>query len=248
MDAQDIFYVHPQDVALDSLMIRGDEFHHLTHVLRKKSGERFAAVDGRGNYFDCEIELAQRDSLRAHILKKKRLFGEPVFKLTLALALLKKGKFEWVVEKATEVGASNFIPLQTEHTIPQSQSINPKRCQRIVLAAMKQSRRSILPAVAPVQSFDDLCRTAGEFDLKLLAHEKAGDASLDQILSNTESRYLKSGLLCIGPEGGFSADEVALAQESGFAIFGMGPRRLRSETAAIVGAALVLDRLGELKS
>jgi 16S rRNA (uracil1498-N3)-methyltransferase len=246
MDAQDIFYVHPQDVGFDSLTIRGDEFHHLTHVFRKKSGERFAAVDGRGNYFDCAIELAEKDFLRARILKKKRLFSEPLFKLTLALALLKKGKFEWVVEKATEVGVSSFIPLQTEHTIPQSHSINPKRCQRIALAAMKQCRRSILPAVAPVQSFEELCRNAGEFDLKLLAHEKAADASLDQILANG-SRYPKSGVLCIGPEGGFSADEEQQARESGFAIFGMGPRRLRSETAAIIGAALVLDRLGELK-
>ncbi|HEX9655093.1 MAG TPA: RsmE family RNA methyltransferase [bacterium] len=247
MDWLDLFYVFPEDVQPDFLTIVGDEFHHLTHVLRKRAGDSFLATDGRGAVFECRIDELQKNRLRAQITKKRRLVGEPVFKLTLALAILKKGRFEWVLEKATEVGVSSFVPLMTERTIPQTNAISPKRCAGITLAAMKQSFRSVLPTVADVQNFTATCKQAGDYDVKLLAHEQSSDSNLDQVLSNSDPRYVKSGIVCIGPEGGFTDEEVELAQRSGFAVFGLGPRRLRSETAAIVAAALILDRMGELK-
>lgn len=243
MDAKELVYVRPEDVSADSLHLRGEEFHHLVHVLRKKVGSAFLAADGRGNHYDAEIDRLQKTELRARIIKKKRLAGEPVFKLTLALALLKKARFEWAIEKATELGVAHFIPMQTARTIPPASSLNPKRCARIALAAMKQSWRSLLPTISETQNFKAVCRQASEYDVKLLAHEKASDANLDQIFAGDDALYKKNGLLCIGPEGGFSDEEIELAQQAGFTIFGMGPRRLRAETAAIVGAALILDRL-----
>jgi len=247
MDSKELFYVQPQLVQPDSLTIQKDEFHHLTHVLRKKIGDTFSATDGRGNVFDCQIEQLQKDALIAIIIKKKRLVGEPVLKLTLAIGLLKKGRFEWVVEKATEVGVAGFIPVQTERTVPQGNATISRRCERIALSAMKQCHRSVLPSIDSVQTFEAVCRQSADYNLKFLAHEKMSDTDLDQVLSQKDRQYLKSAILCIGPEGGFTDEEVDLAKESGFKVFGMGPRRLRSETAAIVASTLILDRMGELK-
>lgn len=247
MDSTELFYVPPQQVQPEVLTVQGDEFHHLSHVLRKRTGDGFSATDGRGNVFDCLIDQIQKDSLTARIIKKKRFVGEPVLKLTLALALLKKGRFEWVVEKATEVGVSAFIPLQTERTVLRGSAANTRRCERIALAAMKQSNRSLLPSIASVQTFETVCRQSGGYSLKLLAHEKTSDVDLDRVMAHQDRQYAKSAILCIGPEGGFTEDEVTFAKESGFAVFGLGPRRMRSETAAIVAAALILNRMGELK-
>jgi 16S rRNA (uracil1498-N3)-methyltransferase len=246
MEAKELFYVNPEDVNPGHLQLRGDEFHHLIHVFRKGVGAKFSATDGAGSFFDCEIDSVETQSLSARIIKKRRFVGEPLFKLTLALAILKKGRFEWVVEKATEVGVSSFVPVLTERTILPGNSIDRQRCSRIALSAMKQSWRSILPTVSEPQKFETLCENAGDYDLKVLAHEKTTERSVDLIQAAPDHR-LKSGVLCIGPEGGFTDREIDLARESGFTLFGMGPRRLRAETAALVGAALVLDRLGELR-
>ena len=160
----DFFYVRPPDVgtqsgiAFHSLTLSKDEAHHLLHVHRKKRNDLFAAVDGKGTTFDCQINSVEKDKIHAQILKRRRFVGEPVFKLTLALAIPKKARFEWVIEKGTEIGVSSFIPLITNRTITTEKSVKLIRWKKIALVAMKQCKRSILPTIETPVRFESFCR------------------------------------------------------------------------------------------
>ncbi|TDI89264.1 MAG: 16S rRNA (uracil(1498)-N(3))-methyltransferase [Caldithrix sp.] len=249
MVERELFYVLPEDVFDDTLRLQRQEVHHLVKVHRKKKGDFFIAVDGRGTGYDCEIESLDKNNLTAKILKKYRFYGESLFKLTLALAISKKSRFEWVIEKATEVGVTGIIPLLTKRTARNEQNLQAQRCERIALAAMKQSCRSFLPTITPVKNFASLCENSSNFDIKLIAHEKETGNNLNDIFQLKENvlQRIKSGIVCIGPEGGFTNEEIELANSSGFTTFGLGPRRLRTETAALVSASLILNRMGELQ-
>lgn len=250
MIENDIFYVRPRDVGNDSLTLSKDEAHHLLHVHRKKRNDLFAAVDGKGTTFDCQIDSVEKDKIHAQILKRRRFVGEPVFKLTLALAIPKKARFEWVIEKGTEIGVSSFIPLITNRTIATEKSVKLIRWKKIALVAMKQCKRSILPTIETPVRFESFVETPSNYDLKLLAHENELDRDLNKSIEsfgkNSKLQKFRSGILCIGPEGGFTSEEVKLAQQNGFSSFVMGPRRLRSETAALVSTSLILNKMGEL--
>ncbi|MFQ5636570.1 MAG: RsmE family RNA methyltransferase [bacterium] len=250
MEKSDFFYIRPEDVTGDFLVLAKGETHHLKNVFRKKIGDRFSAVDGMGNAFDCQIVILEKDTCRARILKRTQFVGEPSFQLTTALAIPKKSRFEWLVEKGTEIGISKFIPLLTERTVVKAKSINMTRCKRIALSAMKQSWRCVLPEIEEPLDFVRLCKNADIYNIKLVAHEKSPVTTFDDILGRRQTQnlqQLKTGLLCVGPEGGFSDDEVRLARDCGFTMVGLGKRRLRSETASLIGSALILDRVGEFR-
>lgn len=243
MPDRDFFYVRPQDVGGERLFLRADEAHHLSRVHRKAVGETFFAVNGEGLTFECLVEELGRDGLTAQIVKTHRRWGEPQFRLTLAVALTKKRGFEWVVEKGTEVGVASFLPVVSARSVVRPGEHKVGRWERIALAAMKQCGRSCLPSVASVRSIDEFFGDRGDYDVKLVAHEKQSGRDLDEALRDV--RTPRSGLLLVGPEGGFTEDEVNRAERSGFFSLGLGPRRLRTETAALVGAALILNAMGE---
>lgn len=247
MAEREVFYVKPEDVSHDSLILRDREIHHLVNVRRKNTGDFFIAVDGNGTAYDCLIASIAPRTLQAKILKKHRFYGEPLFKLTLAAAIHKKARFEWVIEKATEIGVATLIPLLTIRTVMSEQALKPQRFERISISAMKQSCRSSIPQIEPPIDFTSLCETSTHYDIKLLAHEKELDISLNDIILRENVPKFKSGIVCIGPEGGFTTEEVELAKSSDFSIFGLGPRRLRAETAALIAVGLILDRMGELQ-
>ncbi|MDZ7261591.1 MAG: 16S rRNA (uracil(1498)-N(3))-methyltransferase [candidate division KSB1 bacterium] len=246
MPHQQFFYVNPQEVTKESLVIKGDEFKHLGVVVRKKPGDRAVAVDGQGNVFEFTITRIEKNFAEGRIDKKSRRVGEPLFRLTLGLALLKGQRFDWVIEKGTEIGIARFIPLLTDRGVAEQSPSKINRWRRIALTAMKQSCRSIWPEVTEAQPISQVLNQSSEYALKLMAHPEAGTPKLSQILEEENHKHLRNGIIVIGPEGGFTADEVTTAMECGFSLFSLGPRRLRSETAAMVAATLVLEKLGEL--
>lgn len=178
----------------------------------------------------------------ASILSKDEGRGEPEFQLILAVALLKKDRFKWIIEKGTELGISNFMPIVTERTIGTERSMKPARCRKIAISAMKQSGRSRLPEIADPMTFHALLNASPMADVQLIAHEKDDRQNLDDVLHTP----VRSAVLCVGPEGGFTEEEVIIAREHGYRNFRMGIRRLRTETAAITAAALVMHKMGEL--
>ena len=248
MKALEVYYVLPPDVEEPFLTLGQDESHHLATVNRANVGDYFVAVDGKGTAYRCVIEKVAKE-VRARIIDKTDAAGEPLFQLTLAVGMPKRSRFEWVIEKGTEIGVAAFAPLITERTIVKESDSRMNRLHRIRLAAMKQSRRSRLPTIDKPLPLEVLCESSGQYDIKVIAHEKQEQRNLGsfffEVGKNQRTPSLKTGILCVGPEGGFTDEEIACARGHGFVDVGLGARRLRTETAAILGACLILDRVGE---
>ena len=232
------FYVPPQTpnpAPGRHLVIDGDEFNHLTHVMRKQVGDAIRIVDGIGNAYDATIADISKRAAQCMIQAHHHRLHEPSLDVTIAVAVLKSfSNFDFLVEKATELGVNRIVPLRTGRTIPQHAKTD--RWQKLALAAMKQSGRCMLPHVHPLTSFSDFMATSQE-GLRMIAYEKVASPSLAGVVGN---RNETSVVICIGPEGGFTDDEVELAVSSGFVAVSLGERRLRTETAAIVSAGIVL--------
>jgi 16S rRNA (uracil1498-N3)-methyltransferase len=258
MSRREFFYAPPQNFTADTIMLAGDEHSHLARVLHHQIGDRVTVTDGNGLAAESEIFEIGKTVTRLRVIKKARRLGEPFVHLTLAQAVPKGNRFDWMIEKGTEIGVSAFIPLLCERSEVTPGSGKNERWHRLALAAMKQSCRSICPAISEPVMFGAMCRRAStlpaayaagqsgrlrEFDFVLLAHEGAGDP-LPQMMNRAPKPRL--GLVLIGPEGGFTDSELQIAREAGITFFGMGPRRLRAETAGLTATIKILAAFGEL--
>jgi 16S rRNA (uracil1498-N3)-methyltransferase len=232
----DYFFCPPKNISNDSLLIDGEEFSHLIHVMRKKVGDEIRVVDGLGTAYDIRLEEIKKKMASGVILSTSHNHNEPSTFVTIAVGILKNpSKFDFLVEKVTELGVKEIIPLLTERTIP-SQAKN-NRWQKLALAAMKQSGRSYLPHVRELTTLEWLLDEKIAADIKLIAHEKAEEP---QTFEQFYEKRSKSALILVGPEGGFSDIEVEQCLAAGFSPISLGERRLRTETAAIVSVALMI--------
>src|SRR5258707_81233 len=142
----DYFYCPPQNIRNDTFLIDDEEFSHLVHVMRKKEGDEIMIVDGGGHAFEARIEEVRQKTARGTITRGYTNLHEPRIDVTVAVGILKNpSKFDFLVEKVTELGVRQIVPLLTERTIPAHAKID--RWQKLALAAMKQSGRSFLPRV-----------------------------------------------------------------------------------------------------
>ena len=233
------FWVDPGDVGEDRLLLRGDEAHHLTRVRRHGIGDEIEAVDGRGCCYRVRIEAVAEGMVEAAILIRLPEQGESPVRLILAPALLKGQRFDFIVEKATEVGVVSIAPLLTERGIVRiGKERKIERWQRLAQAATKQCGRSRVPQIEAPRSLPELLTDlTATCDMVLLATPgESASAFAENMAAGTGTSI---GLL-VGPEGGFTSAEVAGAREAGAVPFAWGERVLRADTASIVLAALVL--------
>ena len=234
----DYFFVDPKDIQGRVALIRGEEFRHLSRVVRKKEGEHVMLVDGADTAYEAVIRLIDRIHAECEILGTQNRANEPRIDITLAVSLLRNpARFDVLVEKATELGVRTIVPLLCDRTVPKSEKHS--RLEKIALSAMKQCGRSYLPRIQPLSSFDALLEEALEYSLRLIPHEKTEQSQfIGSVLQHHTN--LRSVLIVIGPEGGFTDHEVALSGEKGFIPISLGPRRLRAETAAISAVSWVV--------
>jgi 16S rRNA (uracil1498-N3)-methyltransferase len=235
----DSFYCPPEKISDGSVVIDGDEFNHLFHVMRKKEGDIIQVVDGAGTAYDVRLDDVARRSARGSVSAVHRGLNVAPFTLALAVGILKNpSRFDFLVEKATELGARAIIPLITRRTIPSHAKVD--RWRKLALAAMKQCGRSVLPAVTDVIRLEELPDEPGT--VTLLAHEAAAHG---ETLPSLVAGRPKAVTIIIGPEGGFDDEEIERCAARGYRTFSLGERRLRTETAAIVAAALAVSSWGE---
>jgi len=233
----DYFYCLPEKVTDDSILIDGDEFSHLVHVMRKKAGDVVRVVDGEGTAYEVVLENLKKKEARGTIIATYANHNEPVISLTLAVGILKNpSRFDFLVEKVTELGAKEIIPLRTERTIPLHAKV--ERWQKLALAAMKQCGRGYLPRVVQWKTLNDVVSESSSYDCRLVAHEHVKST---KSLRTFVRKSCRSVLAVIGPEGGFSENEIMLCTSAGCVPFSLGDRRLRTETAAIDAAAQILS-------
>lgn len=230
------FYAPPSHIQNCRVVLPDDEARHAVRVLRHGPGDEIVVVDGAGGRYRVRLTETDKRSAAGEVVAVEREVGEPKYRLRIGLGTLKNAsRFETFAEKAVELGVSEIVPLITERT--ERMSLKAQRMENILVAAMKQSGRSRLPTLTDPQLLADVL--AGSADLRILCHESADPAALlPHVLSRVEQKDEITVL--VGPEGGFSDDEVATAEEAGWTVASLGPRRLRAETAAMVAAAAVM--------
>jgi 16S rRNA (uracil1498-N3)-methyltransferase len=243
------FYTNPEKINKETLTIDGDEARHILLVLRHGAGDEIDVVDGLGTKYRVLIEEASRDFLQGKILSSTRMENELQCHITLAQAICRKERMDFLVEKATEIGVSSIIPIVTERNLVKMGEASREkskidRWRRMAIAAMKQSLRTVLPEIHDVNPFDQLLPQIGDFDLCLIA-------SLDKdAKSVTECEQFKTRpdrvLLIVGPEAGFTDEELSEAVALGAIPVSLGSRRLRTETAGLIFLSLVLHQLAGL--
>ncbi|HEX9460612.1 MAG TPA: RsmE family RNA methyltransferase [Thermoanaerobaculia bacterium] len=223
------FFVDADLVSGTAVALSRDEQHH-AHVVRVRDGEEVEVFNGRG------ISLVAKYSVDGLLLTEPAPDRESRVALHLAMAIINLDKFDIVLQKATELGIRSIIPLVTERVEIRAERYRGKaeRWRKIVFEAVKQSGRSVIPIIEEPAVFEDVIKREGP---KILF-----DADSDPATQQPSN----SVTLFIGPEGGWSEDELRLAGENGCAFASLGVRRLRAETAAIVATALVTARSGDI--
>lgn len=222
-----------QPIALDKDLVITDPgmCRQVTKVLRKKAGDEITVLDGSGNECVALIKEARKDALVCEVLACKKNENEPAIPLVLYQSVLKKDKMDWVFEKGTEIGASGFVPVLSEHSV--KLGINHARARKIVQEAAEQSQRGKIPMIAEALSFDAaLARATASGHVNIIAHNIGTFGDIREHQATKEG--LKGINVFIGPEGGFSEDEIVRASQHGFHVVSLGSRVLRAETAAIV--------------
>ena len=243
------FFVPPECVQQDVVQLGGALAHQLSRVLRLSAGDRIQLLDGSGQAWDVVLDTVLPRGVAGHVVTTTTHDVEPRHRLTLCHSLPKGRKLDWVLQKGTELGVSAFVPMITRHTIVQSSEgwdSKMARWQRIVTEAAEQSGRTRLPQVAPPQEFDQVCTPPAANSLSLMACLDERSQSLRTLVQERQGDDLGDLRLLVGPEGGFAPEEVDLALQAGNSLISLGPRILRTETAALAAVTALFYALGEL--
>lgn len=228
--------------------VAGTELEHLRRVLRLRPGDRIIVFDDSGWEHEAVILALNDTQGELEILRSYQAERESPLAVTLAVALTKGDKMDYVVEKATELGVKTIVPFVSRYTVPKLNDRKAlqraERWQKIALSAAKQCGRASLPEVLPVSDFRDLISEPGATGLKLFFWEKEAEQTLKQV--HDRDARVESVFLVIGPEGGFTAEEAEMARVQGYTTVHLGPRVLRAETAALTALSLVQYLWGDL--
>jgi 16S rRNA (uracil1498-N3)-methyltransferase len=243
------FFVPPASITGDRVAFDAAIAHQLRHVLRLRPGARVIVLDNAGSAYEVVLETVERDTAVGRITARRAAEGEARVRVTLYQSMIKRARFEWLLQKGTELGVARFVPTYSRRTVAGGTRLGEAkrtRWERIIREAAEQCRRGRLPDLAPPMSLADACHeSVRAHDLAILPWEEQAGHGLASVLRG-RTAPLDSVALLIGPEGGFDADEVQLARARGVHVVTLGPRILRAETAGVVAASVVLYELGGL--
>ncbi len=238
-------YAGPEQFQGDEVFLTTEETHHLSRVLRLAVGDRVEVADGCGQVFQAEICQLAAATARLRLLAAMPATGESPLQITLGIALVRADTFDLIIRQMTEMGVWRLVPFYAERSLARPETWHPgklARWRRLAQGALKSSERSFLPDIAAPVAFAQAL--TGNEPLKVLCWEDLRRQTMPRKLV-LEPRPHKVRLL-IGPEGGFTEKEVALATAAGFQLLGLGPRRLRVETAAVAAVCLLQHLWGDM--
>ncbi len=237
------FHVPGNSIREGTAILTREQSHYLRHVLRLRTGDRVEIFDGEGGGYSGTVRIHGTET-RVEAISRLSKADEPQRPLILAQALIKADRFEWVLQKGTELGVDKFIPLETRFCDARVSKVRiegrMERWGRIVREASRQSCRFTIPEICTpmnlqsLLSLEELSRYKG-----LFLYENAADR-WDGTVTDAPGH-----VLCIGPEGGWHPDESDAAAAAGFTLFSLGPRILRAETAALAAVALIRLRIAD---
>ncbi|HYP39251.1 MAG TPA: RsmE family RNA methyltransferase [Chloroflexia bacterium] len=250
------FYVSPailiEAKAGQVVILKGEIAQQITRVLRMREGDEIWLFDGGSYEYRTKLVSISKDEVGGELATRRRIKSEPLHPVDLYLSLLNKpDKFEWALQKCTELGASRFVPVIAERSVSNALGANKReRWERIIQEAVEQSGRGALPILEDAVSLTEALNAQSDRMDESGTHVAlmpalGADLSLGDALAdaNNESGSVS---IFIGPEGGFSDDELLAANERGVQLVNLGPRTLRAETAAAAALAMTLYELGEM--
>ena len=222
-------------MTLPEYTLTEEESRHAIKVLRLRVGDTLHITDGRGNLHLCQVVSDSAKHCTVRVVESQSEFEKRNYSLTMAVAPTKNiDRYEWFLEKATEIGVDTFVALESAHS--ERRVVKPEREEKVITAAVKQSLKAYHPAFEDMTPFKAL--VAREFSgRKFIAH--CGESVRGKSYLASTLNAGENALVLIGPEGDFSPEEVALAVENGFEEITLGTQRLRTETAAVVAVTMV---------
>lgn len=260
------FFAEAADISEREVRLRGENLRHLKNVLRARPGERVLISDGEGTDYECELAKLGEEEILLKICFREEIHELPA-DIWLFQGLPKSDKMEFILQKAVELGVRGIVPLESRNTVvrlnPGKAAAKRQRWQAIAEAAAKQSKRSIIPEVMLPMRWKDALSLLPDFSLRLIPYENARGAERTRELllglrkprkeaarppeagaeaeneKKTPDRRRKIAVF-IGPEGGFSEEEIAEARAAGMECLSLGKRILRTETAALCALSLLM--------
>jgi 16S rRNA (uracil1498-N3)-methyltransferase len=205
--------------------------------MRARPGDRVTAFDGGGAEFTAEVLRVGRADVELAILERSEINREPPIELTLAVALPKGDRQKWLVEKCTELGVSRIVPLTTARSVAETLPQTASRLARTVVEASKQCGRNRLLEIAAPRRWEELVANTVDVPSRWVAHPGGGTPEKENIVGGDLPPRV---LAAVGPEGGFTDDEISLAVAAGWRLVNLGPRVLRIETAAVLLAGIIV--------
>lgn len=240
------FFIPIECIHADSVRFPADAGHQITRVLRLKPGEHVMVMDGSGDEIEVNLTDVSPEATCGSILSRRTAPGEPQAKVTLYLGLTQREKFEWMLQKCTEVGAAAFVPMITTRSLVQDAAEAARkleRWQKIVQEAAEQSGRGRVPVVHAPVKFSATIQDQKQYDAGLFAWEEEHALMITTALAQSVHQGRMKVAVWIGPEGGFTVQEASSAQQAGIQAVTLGPRILRMETAAVAATVLVIHQL-----
>ncbi len=231
-------YYYPEQFA-ETIWLTEGEAHHLLHVMRTKPGETVQIFDGRGAAIEATVRETHKKKVLLELHLETRQFTPPdPRRLILATAVPKGDRFRWLIEKCTELGVTQLVPLNTTRSVVNPRESKLEKQQQYVIDACKQSGRNRLLEIAPVADLRSFLQTLPESSVVLMGSPDPEETAATAL---PERIHQKSGdlVMLVGPEGGFTPEEKALLKQSGVSPCCCSPHVLRTETAGLALTALV---------
>lgn len=243
------FFVPHEKITDTQIIIDTEDVAHITRVLRLGVGDTVTVCDSKGTDYEAEITETEPKRIICSVLDKHDSVSEPNIKVTLFQGLPKASKMEYIIQKTTELGINEIVPVKLSRCVVKIDSKKDEakkldRWQKISEAAAKQSGRGIVPEIKPIMALDEVISKSRDFDLFFVPYECEEQKTLKEVLLSKKD--IKTVGFVIGPEGGFDPSETEKLKNSGIPTITLGKRILRTETAGEAVLAMIMYEIGDV--
>ncbi len=236
-------YYYSKELSVNkTIILEGDEFHHLSNVMRSRVGDRVCVFNGNSNFYFGNVKNIAKKFAEIEITDCIASENEPEISLSVYQALAKGDKLSLIMQKITEIGASELCLFESDFCDVKANTHKQERMESIAVSAAKQCGRASITKCSGIFSIKQVCEQIKDFDAFYIAYENEDNLTLVTDLLKNKEKYHKVAIM-IGAEGGFSEKEIQMLKNAGAKIVSLGKRILRTETASIVCAGVIMQIL-----
>jgi 16S rRNA (uracil1498-N3)-methyltransferase len=246
------FFIDPEKISDSSVLITGSDAKHIRNVLRLKPGNKIGLFDGKGFEYEAEIVSLSPGSVEISVIGRFAARSESPVQIIIAQAMLKDRKMDILIRQLTELGITRWMPFYCERSVPKPAKAHfetrSERWEKIAKEAMKQCKRAVMPEITAPASFETALETGKFCDIKMIFWENESRSffsDFSETPADADKKY-DTVFAVLGPEGGFSAQEIEIAKKYGLLTAGLGPRILRAETATVAACTLLQYFFGDM--